>query len=125
MPVFVPVKVEDLSREIPEGSVVGFNPPSGTIAQPGALVDVIVSQGWSQVEIPFLIGLEVQAVVIQLESVGFEVEVQGDGETVESINPAPGELHPYGAHVVISTGESEESESAGESEGEVSEQLES
>ena len=123
-------KVEALSSEVPEGQVVGFDPHSGTVAQPGSVVDMIVSRGWSQVEIPVeLLGLEVAAVAEQLETAGFEVEVDGTGGTVVAINltpgelhlvallgedqrvdlvpvnPAPGGLYPYGARVVVTTGE--------------------
>ena len=101
---FVPVQVEERSRDIPEGSVISFSPPSGTVAEPGTVVEMLVSQGASQVEIPPVLGQDLSVVVSLLEAVGFDVVVDGSYRLpVTSIFPAPGEIAPYGARVVVST----------------------
>ncbi|MDE0269462.1 MAG: PASTA domain-containing protein [Acidimicrobiaceae bacterium] len=103
---FAFLEVDEFSMDVPVGLVKGFDPSSGTLAQPGTLVEVIVSSGGSRVEVPLgLLGREVQNVVAQLEIVGFEVEVRGYGETVISVDPEPGASYPYGSRIVISTEE--------------------
>ena len=101
---FVPVKVEERSRDVPAGSVIGFSPPSGTVTGPGTVVEMLVSQGASQVEMPSVLGQDLSAVVSLLEAVGFNVVVDGwYGLPVTSVFPAPGEMVAYGARVVVST----------------------
>ena len=101
---FAPVLIDRFSTDVPIGKVIGFDPPSGTPAQPGTLVEVLVSSGGARIELPpEVIDLEISILVSQLELLGFEVEVVGSGETVVSIIPNVGHTYPYGTRVVIFT----------------------
>lgn len=102
----LPSRAQDFSREVAEGDVIGFDPPSGTPVPPGSVVTVIVSQGPSQIEIPNVIGMDAESAVDLLEQLGFAVTRDGsDGPLVASTDPPPGEFVALGAAVVVSSEE--------------------
>jgi len=102
----LPSRAQDFSREVAEGEVIGFDPPSGTPVPPGSVVTVVVSQGPSQIEIPNVIGMDAESAVELLEQLGFAVTRDGsDGPLVASTDPPPGEFVALGAAVVISSEE--------------------
>ena len=102
----LPSRVQEFSREVAEGEVIGFDPTSGTAVPPGSVVTVIVSQGPSQIEIPNVIGMDAESAVELLEQLGFAVTRDGsDGPRVVSTDPPPGEFAALGAAVVISSDE--------------------
>ena len=102
----LPLEVSEFSLDVPVGLVVGFRPASGQVVPPGTRVEVLISQGPSQVEVPDVVGRSVADAVELLSEVGFVVEVDGsEGLPVASMDPSPGEFPAYGSSVVISTDE--------------------
>ncbi len=63
----------EYSDEVPAGSVVSTTPPPGTVVDVGSTVQVHLSKGPAPVKIPFLHGMEQQAAVDKLESLGLKV----------------------------------------------------
>ncbi len=64
------------SEQVPEGTVIGSDPPVGTILRPGASVDLIVSKGRRPITIgENWVGKSADQMIAQLEDKGLVVDV--------------------------------------------------
>jgi beta-lactam-binding protein with PASTA domain/tRNA A-37 threonylcarbamoyl transferase component Bud32 len=94
------------SDTVPSGSVVSQSPPSGTLFK-GDTVTIVVSKGPVMVEVPKVIGKQVDAARAQLEGLGFQVRVEGlfGGffGTVRFQEPGAGTSAPKGSTIVLKT----------------------
>ena len=64
------------SEKIPEGTVIGSDPPVGTILRPGASVDLIISKGRRPITVgENWVGKSVDEMTAQLEGKGLVVDV--------------------------------------------------
>lgn len=101
----VPIEVTELSQTVAEGLVADFRPATGTVVLPNEVVEVVISLGPSQVEMPNVVGLDVSVAVSLLEEVGFIVQRADNNEQlpVTSTFPPARQLLPYGSEVVVST----------------------
>ncbi|MEY2581290.1 MAG: eukaryotic-like serine/threonine-protein kinase, partial [Ilumatobacteraceae bacterium] len=99
----VPARKEDFSDTVPEGQIIGTDPPAGTTVARDSTVTIIVSRGLHQ--IPDVKGQSVQDAASQLQAAGFSVSgVQGNpARTVTGTNPPAGTRVASGTGVVIIT----------------------
>jgi serine/threonine-protein kinase len=81
---FTPQIVQESSSTVPEGQVIGTDPPAGSLADNGATVRVIESAGPAVVEVPSVEGLDEGAAIQALEDSGFEVSTVRQ----DTLNPA-------------------------------------
>src|SRR4028119_863976 len=65
---------EDYSDTVPEGSIISQDPGEDESVEPGEAVDVTVSLGVEQVEVPDVYGVSVEAAQARLSSVGINSE---------------------------------------------------
>jgi eukaryotic-like serine/threonine-protein kinase len=106
-----PRRVNVFSQK-PEGEVTGQSPRAGELVDEGSEVEVRVSQGPEEVEVPDVLGQSEQSAIDELEAAGFEVsssEAPSDDTPaglVSAQNPGPGELAAEGStvQITISTG---------------------
>jgi beta-lactam-binding protein with PASTA domain len=93
--------------DVAPGLVVRTDPAAGTMAGEGATVTVFVSSGPSEVEVPRVIGDDVEAATTTLEDAGLDVTVEFepsdtiDEDVVISQNPEPGEVVDAGTTVTL------------------------
>jgi len=100
--------VDRASDEVPEGLVIGTDPPAGSVVDPATTITVEVSTG-IETTMPDVVGLEPGAATDILQALGLEVieaevEVEsGAPETglVVSTNPGAGEVVPNDLTVTI------------------------
>jgi beta-lactam-binding protein with PASTA domain len=97
---------EDYSGGVAEGSIIYQDPTGGEGAEPGSAVNVTVSQGPEQVEVPVVYGAtlaEAQQLVNEagLNSTVLEVEGQEAAGTALSTDPPAGTLLDPGTTVTI------------------------
>ncbi len=86
-------QVEDYSETVPEGSIVFQDPGESESVEPGEAVDVTVSLGVEQVEVPEVYGISVEAAQARLSSVGINsdpIEVAGDEAAGTALSTEPG-----------------------------------
>jgi eukaryotic-like serine/threonine-protein kinase len=96
----------------PEGTVSGQNPKAGEQVAEGTEVEVRVSQGPREVEVPDVLDQSESSAIAELEDAGFEVqssEAPSDSTPaglVSAQSPGPGELAAPGStvQITISTG---------------------
>ncbi len=100
----VPDVTEDYSTDVPEGRVVAQDPAAGAALR-GDRVTIVVSLGPPLVEVPDVVGRQVDEARTILEDAGFSVDVQrvlgGFFGTVRATNPAGGEQVPRGSTVRV------------------------
>jgi len=77
-------QTETPSDQVPAGRIVGQNPSAGTEAPPGSSVGVTVSSGPRQLEVPDVVGADVEAAKQAVYDAGFGYTV----ERVQSDQPA-------------------------------------
>jgi len=89
---------EAYDNDVPEGAVVGFDPPAGTDLKRDQVVTVVVSRGHEPVGVPDVTGQSPDQAVANLEALGFEVQKGEDGRSaavdageVMSVSPGPGD----------------------------------
>jgi eukaryotic-like serine/threonine-protein kinase len=85
--------VEDYSETVPEDSVISQDPGAGESLEPDEAVDVTVSLGVEQVEVPEVYGVSVEAAQARLSSVGINsdpIEVAGDEAAGTALSTEPG-----------------------------------
>ncbi len=98
---------ESYHASVPSGRVISQDPSPGDDVQlyRGDEVTITVSLGPQPVELPDLIGRQVDAAISELRAAGFEVEVErvlgGIFGTVRSMSPEPGELAVPGTTVTL------------------------
>src|SRR5918998_1381395 len=84
---------EDYSETVPETSIISQDPGVGERLEPGEPVDVTVSLGVEQVEVPEVYGVSVEAAQARLSSVGINsdpIEVAGDEAAGTALSTEPG-----------------------------------
>jgi eukaryotic-like serine/threonine-protein kinase len=100
----VPAERIEFSDDVPEGSVIGFEPSSGSVAEVDDVVTIIVSRGPEPVEVPLLLGLDVSEADQILRDLGFVVFVSGNTALpVRFSDPGAGEVRPAGSDITIFT----------------------
>ncbi|MGH9025610.1 MAG: PASTA domain-containing protein, partial [Acidimicrobiia bacterium] len=99
----VGVYAEDFSDSVPEGQIIGTNPPEGELAPRDSEVAIVVSLGPPLVEVPNLRGDRVEAATDQLKSFGLKVDVDGyrPGGVVRAQDPPPGTVVRRGTRVTL------------------------
>ncbi|GAA1778825.1 Stk1 family PASTA domain-containing Ser/Thr kinase [Nocardioides hankookensis] len=95
------------SDEVPAGRVIDQTPDPDNYVDPDSTVDLVISLGKPQVEVPFLIGQDKDAAQQTLEAAGFDVklkEVESDEDkgTVVSTDPSQGQTVAAGTTIVVS-----------------------
>ncbi|WP_199041289.1 Stk1 family PASTA domain-containing Ser/Thr kinase [Glycomyces salinus] len=96
-------ETERYSDTIPEGAVIEHSPGSGEPADYGDEVDLVISEGPEPVEVPDVIGMDVDDAKELLEELGFEVktgQIWFTG-TVFDQSKDPGEEVPKGSEIWI------------------------
>ena len=86
-------QVDDYSETVPEGSIISQDPGENESLEPGEAVDVTVSLGVEQVEVPEVYGISVEAARARLSSVGINsepIEVAGDEAAGTALSTEPG-----------------------------------
>ncbi len=86
-------QVEDYSDTVPEDSIISQDPGENESVEPGEAVDVTVSLGVEQVEVPEVYGVSVEAARARLSSVGINsepIEVAGDEAAGTALSTEPG-----------------------------------
>jgi beta-lactam-binding protein with PASTA domain/serine/threonine protein kinase len=83
------------SDTIPEGSVISTDPKAGTQLKKGATVTVVVSQGKAPIEVPDVVGQNINNVRGQLQGLGLSVnerykDSDQPADTVIAQTPKPG-----------------------------------
>jgi beta-lactam-binding protein with PASTA domain len=98
-----PARRDDFSDTVPEGQIIGTDPPAGTAVARDSTVTIIVSKGLPR--IPEVKGQSVKDAAAQLQAAGFTVSgVQGDpARTVTGTNPPAGTPAKSGTGVTIIT----------------------
>jgi eukaryotic-like serine/threonine-protein kinase len=84
---------EDYSDTAPEGSIISQDPGENESVEPGEAVDVTVSLGVEQVEVPDVYGISLEAAQARLGSVGINsepIEVAGDEAAGTALSTEPG-----------------------------------
>jgi len=100
----VPEEQTEYSSDVPEGSVIRFEPSSGSVVEVDQVVTLFISLGPEPIEIPQLAGLEVSEADQELRNLGFVVEIEGNTALpVLFTTPRAGELHLPGTRVTIVT----------------------
>jgi len=97
---------QDYNSDVAEGSIFFQNPSGGDNVEPGTAVDVTVSLGPEQVEVPEVYGLSVAAAQAALSEAGLNstpIEVEGDeaAGTAISTDPGVGEMVDPGSTVSL------------------------
>ncbi len=100
------------SSSVPQGQVISTNPPAGTLVSRGTTVDLVVSSGVAQVQVPNVVGQPQGVAQANLAAAGFKVTVltqpatnPGQVGTVISQNPAGNTNAPAGSTVTITVGQ--------------------
>ncbi|CAA9524526.1 MAG: Serine/threonine protein kinase PrkC, regulator of stationary phase, partial [uncultured Rubrobacteraceae bacterium] len=86
-------QVDDYSETVPEDSVISQDPGENESVEPGEAVDVTVSLGVEQVEVPEVYGVSVETAQARLSSVGINsepIEVAGDEPAGTALSTEPG-----------------------------------
>jgi eukaryotic-like serine/threonine-protein kinase len=94
---------EDYSETVPEGQVIGTNPPEGQLAPRDSEVAIVVSLGPPLVDVPNLRSQSVEAATDALRALGLKVDVEGysPGGTVRAVDPPPGTTVRVGTRVTL------------------------
>ncbi|GER24006.1 serine/threonine protein kinase [Zafaria cholistanensis] len=94
---------EEFSREIPKGTVISQDPDGGRLDR-GSTVGYVLSKGPRMVEVPDVVGQDVDDAEEILEELGFDVEVDevlgGFFETVRDQDPRSGTA-PEGSTITL------------------------
>ncbi|HZQ29327.1 MAG TPA: Stk1 family PASTA domain-containing Ser/Thr kinase [Acidimicrobiales bacterium] len=106
------------SASVPEGKVIGTDPPGGSQAAKGSTVNLIVSSGPQQVAVPDVVGQTQDQATKNLQAAGFQVKVQTktsasdpDGRVTDQ-SPAGGSQAPQGSTVTITVAKNPTSSSS-------------
>ena len=100
----VPAEQTEYSSDVPEGSVVRFEPSSGAVVDVDQVVTMYISLGPEPVKVPQLAGTDVAEADRILQDLGFVVEIEGNTALpVLFTTPRAGELHLPGTRVTIVT----------------------
>jgi beta-lactam-binding protein with PASTA domain len=99
-------QTQDYNSDVAEGNIFFQDPSGGENVQPGSAVEVTVSLGPEQVEVPEVYGLSVAAAQTKLSEAGLNstaIEVEGDeaAGTALSTDPAVGAMVDPGSTVSL------------------------
>ena len=99
----VPQRKDDFSDTVPEGQIIGTDPPAGKQVARGSTVTIVVSRGLPQ--IPNVANQSVSDAAAALQAAGYTVAgVQGNpSRTVVGTNPPAGTRAKKGTAVTIIT----------------------
>jgi len=100
----VPAAVQDFNDTVPNGRVIGTDPPANRSAPYGAAVTVHVSKGPDVVAVPNLANLPRDAATQAAAKQGLKLKVSGKyraGDLVESQTPCPGQKVKRGSTVTV------------------------
>jgi eukaryotic-like serine/threonine-protein kinase len=106
--------VEQASDEIPEFHVIEARPSSGSDAEIGSRVTLVVSTGKEKVSVPAVVGKDVNAAQAQLEDAGFVVSTheqvtdKKEPGTVLKQDPAAGTPAPKGTRIQLTVAKASE-----------------
>jgi beta-lactam-binding protein with PASTA domain/predicted Ser/Thr protein kinase len=90
---FTVTTMEQFSKSVPKGQVIGTSPPTGTQLSTAQAVNLLVSRGANTVEVPSVVGLNDQAALAALSNAGLSgTEVQQDSTEPQGkvLNQSPG-----------------------------------
>ena len=85
--------VQQFSKSVPRGLVIGTSPPSGTQLSTAQPVNLLISRGANTVEVPDVVGLDDRAALAALSNAGLSgTEVQRDSTEPQGkvLNQSPG-----------------------------------
>ena len=85
--------MQQYSKSVPRGLVIGTSPPAGTQLSTAQAVNLLVSRGANTVEVPNVVGLDDQAALAALSNAGLSgTEVQRDSTEPQGkvLNQSPG-----------------------------------
>jgi eukaryotic-like serine/threonine-protein kinase len=104
------VNVEEAADDAPAGQVINQNPAAGTEVAPDTTVNILVSTGPEQVQVPNVVGATESEATNALDGAGFGVQVnevpsssQNDGLVISQSPAAGSEVDP-GTVVTITVG---------------------
>lgn len=109
---------KEYSDSVEEGKVMKQTPAAGTMAAQGSKVDLVISQGKDEIEVPDVEGLSLEAARAKIERAGLKLTQAGqqnsssvDVDCVISQSPSSGTKVPEGSSVsvVISLGKEDTS----------------
>jgi eukaryotic-like serine/threonine-protein kinase len=89
---------QDQNSNQPQGTITGQQPAAGSLYQQGETVSITVS---AQVDVPDTTGMPVQDATQELQAAGFQVQVNGPGDTVFDYSPS-GQA-PSGSTITLDT----------------------
>jgi eukaryotic-like serine/threonine-protein kinase len=98
---------QGFSRTVPEGQIMRQSPPAGDEVDEGTEIDVVVSQGAQEEEIPDVTDMSLQQATDVLEDLGFNVIPEEDDTSQErknqvvSTDPGAGVSRPVGSEVTV------------------------
>lgn len=101
----VPAEQTEYSPDVPEGSVVRFEPSTGAVVEVDDPVTIVISLGPEPIEVPQLVGSNVSEADRILKDLGFVVGgIEGNTALpVLYTTPRAGEFHLPGTEIVITT----------------------
>jgi serine/threonine-protein kinase len=90
----------------PAGTILTTDPIPGTTVPKGTVIKVVLSKGPVLVDVPNVVGLDVEAATTKLQSVGFQVVTTNRLPVavlnkVYSQNPAAGSKAPKGSVITL------------------------
>jgi beta-lactam-binding protein with PASTA domain/tRNA A-37 threonylcarbamoyl transferase component Bud32 len=97
----------EFSATVPSGRVVRTNPPAGRSVPSGTVVEVVLSRGPEQIEVPRVVNLKLADARKQLQDAGLTVMEVGEWndavprEVVTAQSPAAGQRLPRGGKVTL------------------------
>ncbi len=95
---------QDRNSQQPQGTIVAQTPKAGSAYKQGETVTVEVSAGPAVVDVPYVIGLNVNQATRQLEAAGFQVQVQQIGNGNAVIDYSPVGQAPPGSTITLLVG---------------------
>jgi len=101
----VPAERLEYSDDVPEGSVISFEPQTGADVDVDAVITMLISRGPEPIEVPELVGSDVSEADQILRDLGFVVvEIRGNTALpVLFTTPRAGEAHLPGTEIIVFT----------------------
>ena len=97
---------QDQNSQAPQGTITSQTPAAGSAYRQGQTVTVQVSNGPALVNVPYVIGLNVNQATRELEAAGFQVQVEQFGVTGNRVfDYSPVGQAPPGSTITIAVGQ--------------------
>ena len=97
---------QDQNSQQPQGTITAQTPVAGSAYRPGQTVIVEVSNGPAMVNVPDVIGLNVNLATRELEAAGFQVQVETFGVTGNRVfDYSPVGQAPQGSTITLAVGQ--------------------